>query len=82
MNRPAHPGHVARGQSRLDVAEDVADLLEQHPTMTLEGLAVRLGRSRDSITMALRRAARDGDPVAIAARARLADSPRWKDVSA
>lgn len=71
ISRPVHPGHVSRGQSRADLAEDVRDLLEQEPTMTLEGLALRLGRSRDSITLALRRAAAAGDPIAIDVRGRL-----------
>ena len=78
MTRPAHPGHVRQGQSWADVAEDVADLLRVEPTMTLEGLAVRLGRSRDSITLALRRAARAGDPIAIDVRSRL---PVRKDIA-
>lgn len=72
MNRPPHRGHIRPGrQSFLDLAEDVQDLLQQEPTMTLEGLALRLGRSRDSITLALRRAARAGDPVAIEVREHL-----------
>lgn len=71
MKRPAHPGHVARGQSRAEVVEDVADLLDQHPGFTLEGLALRLHRSRDSITLALRRAALHGDELAIDVRRRL-----------
>lgn len=79
IQRPTHVGHVRRGQSFLDLAEDVSDLLEQQPTMTLEGLAIRLGRSRDSITLGLRRAARAGDPVAIAVRSRL---PIRKQISA
>lgn len=73
------PHGVAYGQStRADLVEDVADLLEADPGYTLEGLALRLGRSRDSITLALRRAAREGDQTAIAIRNRL---PIRKDIA-
>jgi len=57
----------------------VADLLELDPGITLEGLALRLRRSRDSITLALRRAAREGDERAIAVRRKL---PVRKDIAA
>lgn len=57
--------------ARSVLLEDIEDLLEMEPTMTLEGLALRLGRQRDSITRALRRAALDGDQRADALRRRL-----------
>lgn len=71
--------HSRSRGTRADLIEDIMDLLEQEPTTTLEGLALRLGRSRDSITLALRRAARDGDALAIAVRSRL---PIRKDIAA
>lgn len=74
----APPSTVTR---RADLVEDIADVLEHAPTTTLAGLALRLGRSRDSITLALRRAARDGDPRAIAIRTHLHDQLR-KDIAA
>ena len=56
---------------RATLLEDIADLLEAEPTMTLEGLALRLGRKRDSLYRALRRAALDGNTQADALRRRL-----------
>jgi len=80
MSRPPRTRHVRPGhQSRTDVVEDVADLLEADPGYTIEGLAMRLGRTTDSMMQALRRAARDGDELAIAVRRKL---PVRKDIAA
>lgn len=70
--------------ARSDLVEDVADLLEADPGYTLEGLALRLRRSRDSITVALRRSAREGDQRATAIRAHLSPQGHpgtWKDIA-
>lgn len=71
MSNGTPESHVSRGRWRGDIVQDIAELLEVEPTYTLEGLALRLGRSRDSITLALRRAARDGDTLAVDVRRRL-----------
>lgn len=56
---------------RSALLEDVMDLFEQEPTTTLYGLAMRLGVSPDTITLATRRAVRRGDQQAIDLRRRL-----------
>lgn len=62
----------------------VAELLEVDPDQNLEGLALRLGRSRDSITLALRRSAREGDRRATSIRNHLSRRGvpgTWKDIA-
>lgn len=56
---------------RQNFLEDVTDILAAEPATTLAGLALRLGRSHDAITLALRRAARDGYDQAVAIRRHL-----------